>query len=97
MATYQELRAEIERLQQEAEAMRREEMKSVIAEIRAKMAEYGITLDDLRGSARKSYTVAPKYRNDQGQTWSGRGKKPRWLQEALAAGASLESFRITGG
>lgn len=39
--------------------------------------------------------VAPKYRHpDTGETWSGRGKAPRWLTAAEAAGASRESFLI---
>ena len=40
--------------------------------------------------------VAPKYRNvETGDTWSGRGKPPRWLSEAEAAGKARESFLIT--
>ncbi|TCO75563.1 nucleoid protein H-NS [Plasticicumulans lactativorans] len=37
-----------------------------------------------------------KYRNttDASQTWSGRGKRPRWLQEALDSGAKLENFLV---
>ncbi len=37
-----------------------------------------------------------KYRNpaDPTQTWSGRGKRPRWLQQALAQGARLEDFAV---
>lgn len=39
--------------------------------------------------------VAPKYRDPQtGSTWSGRGLKPRWLSAALAAGRSLDEFRL---
>lgn len=38
--------------------------------------------------------VAPKYRNEKGETWTGRGKKPRWLTAALADGAKLEDFLI---
>ena len=40
--------------------------------------------------------VAVKFRNpeDPSQTWSGRGKRPRWLQEALEQGKTLEQFRI---
>lgn len=39
--------------------------------------------------------VAPKYRHpDSGETWSGRGKAPRWLVAAEAAGSSRESFLI---
>ena len=41
--------------------------------------------------------VAPKYRDPQtGSTWSGRGLKPRWLSAALAAGRSLDEFRLAG-
>ena len=40
--------------------------------------------------------VAAKYRNsaDASQTWTGRGKRPRWLADAIAAGSALDSFLI---
>lgn len=40
--------------------------------------------------------AAPLYRNpaDAAQTWSGRGRQPKWLVQALAAGRSLDEFRI---
>jgi len=39
--------------------------------------------------------VAPKYRDPEGgSTWSGRGLKPRWLAAALAAGRSIDEFKI---
>ena len=39
--------------------------------------------------------VAPKYRDVlTGNTWTGRGKMPRWLAQAIANGASVESFLI---
>lgn len=39
--------------------------------------------------------VAPKYRdNATGNTWTGRGKMPRWLSEATNSGRALESFLI---
>jgi len=42
------------------------------------------------------YTVKPKYRNpgDATQTWSGRGKQPRWFAEALAGGKSADDLLI---
>ena len=44
--------------------------------------------------ARKA--VAPKYANpaDTSQTWTGRGRKPQWVQAALDAGKSLEDLAI---
>jgi DNA-binding protein H-NS len=39
--------------------------------------------------------VAPKYRDPAtGETWSGRGLKPRWLVAALAAGRAIDEFRL---
>jgi DNA-binding protein H-NS len=39
--------------------------------------------------------VAIKYRDNKGNTWTGRGKTPRWLVEAEKAGQSREAFRIS--
>ena len=45
------------------------------------------------GTARR--VVAPKYRHPKtGETWSGRGKAPRWLTAAEAEGAKRETFLI---
>ena len=47
---------------------------------------------------RRSYPVVlPKYRNPQtSETWSGRGKRPRWLTAAMKSGHKMEEFRIAG-
>lgn len=46
---------------------------------------------------RKYPRVFPKYRNPSvpSETWSGRGKRPRWLVSALKAGGKIEDFRIS--
>jgi DNA-binding protein H-NS len=48
------------------------------------------------GKRRKYPKVFPKYRNqnEPSETWSGRGKKPRWLAAAIKAGHSIEEFVI---
>lgn len=40
--------------------------------------------------------VAPKYANPNApeQTWTGRGRKPKWIEEHLAAGGKLEDIEI---
>jgi DNA-binding protein H-NS len=45
---------------------------------------------------RKYPKVLPKYLNPSapGETWSGRGKRPRWLVAALQSGHNLEEFQI---
>jgi len=48
-------------------------------------------------SPRRPYAVVfPKYQNpaEPSETWSGRGKQPRWLVSALKAGGRIEDFRI---
>ncbi len=38
--------------------------------------------------------VPPRYRDQDGNTWTGRGKQPKWVVAALASGRSLESLLI---
>jgi DNA-binding protein H-NS len=51
------------------------------------------------GKPRRKYPrVLPKYRNPQTfETWSGRGKRPRWLVAAMKSGRKMEEFRIGEG
>lgn len=44
----------------------------------------------------KSGKVAPKYKDEAGNTWTGRGRKPRWLTAALKSGRKLEEFALWG-
>lgn len=113
MATLDEINAQIKEhddrlaaLRAQAEELRNAERSKVIEELRAKIAEYGITATDLRlkagGRGRSANVPAKppqaaeiKYRSPTGETWSGgRGRKPRWVTEALAAGKSLDEFAV---
>ena len=49
-----------------------------------------------KGAAKpaKKFKVAAKYRDDAGNTWSGRGSRPRWLQAALDSGKTLEELAV---
>lgn len=89
MATYKELKARAEALAEKAEAARLAEIQSTIDDIRAKVAEYGITEKDIFGGRRgksAKQTKAPveaKYRDPKtGTTWSGRGRAPAWIKDA---------------
>jgi DNA-binding protein H-NS len=46
-----------------------------------------------RGAAPKA-PAAAKFSDGQGNTWVGRGKRPQWLRDALAAGKQLSDFLI---
>lgn len=101
MAKLQELLARKEALDREIEQTKREERAEAIAKVRSLMAEYGLTLADLGAGkpAKKPGSaigkVAAKYRDEAtGNTWSGRGLQPNWLKAALAAGRSLDDFKV---
>jgi DNA-binding protein H-NS len=46
------------------------------------------------GSVLKGKKVPPKYRGPSGETWAGRGAKPRWLVAAIKGGKKLDDFLI---
>lgn len=111
MSSYQELlaqKAALEKQQADLDKAlleaRRSARASVIAQVKALMAEHDLTLADLGGkasgkstgkSAQAGRKVAPKYRNPAtGETWTGRGLKPKWIQAAMASGKKLEDFAI---
>jgi len=68
------------------------------AELEARARELGFSFAELAGVAqgRKRSAAVAKYRNpaDPSDTWSGRGRKPRWFADALKAGKSAESMAI---
>ncbi len=75
-----------------------------IAQYREQLQNDGISLDELLGgttparSRAKRGPMPAKYQyvdeNGERQTWSGQGRKPRVIQAALAAGQSLDDFKI---
>ena len=82
-----------------------EEKAAVLAHIRSAMEQYEITVEELTAAPKRGRKpgstdsgerkpVAPKYRNEAGDTWTGRGKQPKWVAEALAGGLTLEDLLI---
>lgn len=101
--TYAELRAEIDRLTQEAEQLMAQEKAEVVSRIKEAIDTYHITAADLgltggAGGVKKkagfSKPAAVKYRDGNGNTWVGRGPRPRWLLEALKSGKTLDDFAV---
>lgn len=102
MTSYKELQDQIAKLQAEAEQVRKNEIADVITDIRNKMAEFGITLKDLgpvaksKGRRKAATSASPaKYRNPAtGETWTGKGRRPRWIVEAENQGKGPDAFLI---
>lgn len=73
--------------------------KEALAELEEKARELGFSLAELTGAspvARKRAPAVAKYANpaDRSDTWSGRGRKPRWFEAALKAGKRPEDMAI---
>lgn len=75
----------------EIKARQQHEVQQARERILALAQGAGIAAEQLIDGAE----TLPRYRNpaDPGQTWSGRGRQPKWVAEALAAGKSLDQLR----
>jgi len=90
-----ELEARLERAIATARERERNEVKQKVESL---VQSAGFSVTDLfggRGSL-KGRTVAAKYQNpeNRAETWTGRGRKPRWLTAKLDKGAKLEDFAL---
>lgn len=94
MTTYQDIVKQIAALQKEADTLRQKETQAAITEIREKIELYGLTAVDLgfKGDGTGRTKPLAKYRDEAGNSWTGRGKKPAWLVAHLSAGRQIEEF-----
>jgi DNA-binding protein H-NS len=72
--------------------------KEALLQVEEAARALGFSLSELTGTAvpRKRSPAVPKYANpaNKSETWSGRGRKPRWFAAALKAGKKPESMAI---
>lgn len=103
--TYQQIQKQIEQLQRQAEVLRNGEVKEVIDRIKVAIAHYGLTAAQLglgtsrvagqpKKTGRSAGASTASFGDGNGNVWSGRGPRPRWLRDALAAGRSIDEFRV---
>jgi DNA-binding protein H-NS len=64
------------------------------AEIEKELAAFDGHKGNSGKSSMKGKKVPPKYRSPSGETWAGRGARPRWMVEALKKGKKMDSFLI---
>ncbi len=97
--------AQLRELQQQipAEIKRREaqEKVNILNEVKAFAKAKGYSLDDLMGKETKApkaarTAVKVKYRHpkDASLQWTGRGRKPKWVEAWLAGGGKIEALAI---
>lgn len=89
-------------IENEIKYRQQQEVKKAREQILAIAQDLGIPVEQLLasvGGKSKSSSgpkVLPKYHNpaDDSQSWTGRGRQPKWIVDGLAAGKTLEDFRI---
>ncbi len=74
------------------------QLEKARAEVEAVAKQLGYSLSEITGATggRKRKPAAPKYAHPENAalTWSGRGRRPAWVNEALNAGKSLDDLKI---
>ncbi len=89
MTTYKELIKQRDSLEQEIALARKRELAQAIAQVHELIGEFGLTQQDIfpvaksgavKAAKKTGNKVAAKYRNPAtGDTWTGRGKAPKWI------------------
>lgn len=86
------------KLEKAIASARERERSEVKQKIETLVHSAGFSVTELFGGrgTLKGRTVAAKYANpeNRAETWTGRGRKPRWLTAKLEKGARLEDFAL---
>lgn len=100
MSSLADLLRQREQLDAEIERIRETEKQAVIESLRALIATYQIDIHKTLGGSRTAAKAATaplpvKYRNaETGESWTGRGPRPRWLKQALESGKDISAFAV---
>lgn len=98
----QEIEKQIQKLQRKMRTLHSRQRRPVITSIVRSMIEYEITPEEItqaferREKKATTTSSAPaRYKNSKtGETWTGRGRPPRWIVDAESNGKSRDSFLI---
>lgn len=98
--TLDELKALKKKVDKAIDSFETRRKQVAIEALQAAAKEQGFNLADLieaaQATGKPRGAAAPKYANphNKDETWSGRGRKPRWFVEATEAGKSPEDMAI---
>lgn len=89
-------------IEKEIKGRAQQDLRKAREKILAIAQEAGISVAELlpnttsKAKTNTKQKVRPKYQNpaDNVQTWTGRGRQPKWIAEGLANGKVLDDFRI---
>lgn len=92
---------ELTRIQKDAESLLKARQKDTLKEAYGQFQQIakslGVTVDDIIKTGKSIKNKRPaKYRSlkDSTKTWSGQGRRPRWLEDELKGGKNIDDFLI---
>lgn len=91
-----ELKALQKQVARAIDGYKERQRQKALAELDAKAQEMGFSLNELMGAKKARKGGIPKYRHpaDPSVTWTGKGRRPDWIKDALAKGKSLDDLLI---
>lgn len=94
-----ELKEFLQNAEKQIESRKKTELKSVRKEVKEIIKENGYIPADifpaLKANEKPKTKVPPKYQNPKTEeTWTGRGRKPKWVEVHLNAGKKIQSLEI---
>ena len=101
--SFEELASVIEMAQERRSEKQEDARRQLLEEFRERAMQMGFPLETLfpgggrRRRADAGSTLPVRYRGPNGETWSGRGRKPQWLQLLETEGHDKEEYRVEGG
>lgn len=93
-------------IEKEIKVRQNDEVKKARDQIQKIAQDLGVSVEELiagggsksagKGKGGTGAKVAAQYENpeDKSQTWTGRGRQPKWIAEGIAGGKKLEDFKI---
>ncbi len=91
---------QLNKLKADIEVASQQRRQTELMEVRAQLDDLidnsPFTLDEVLEARKLRKPVAPKYRHpdDESMTWTGRGRRPRWVDECLDNGISMDDLAI---
>ena len=103
-----QLQSQAAELERQAAELRAQEVAGVVERIREAITVYGLSERDIFGRrASRAAKVASRgqrssklhpgvvrFRDEAGNTWTGRGKRPNWFKAAIESGKSPDDLAV---
>ena len=99
MDELEQIHQQIAELQKKAEEIYLVKRSAALDDVKSKITLYGFTAKELALSAgdkaqtKRNIPVSIKYKQGE-KTWTGRGRKPKWLEDYLAQDGKLEELLV---